>query len=62
MKFKRFSRGQSLVEYIILLAAVATLLTLPLNVSGSNGRTAAVFLADSIRSFYQSLTFFISLP
>jgi hypothetical protein len=62
MTCSRFSRGQSLVEYLILLAAVATLLTLPLPISGPNGRTAAVYLADCIRSFYQSLTFFISLP
>lgn len=62
MKCQRLSLGQSLVEYLILLSAVATLLTLPLHFSGPNGRTAAVYLADCVRSFYQSLTFFISLP
>jgi hypothetical protein len=54
--------GQSMLEYLIVVAAVATLLTVPLNFSGANGRSAAVYLVDSIRGFYQSLTFFLSLP
>jgi hypothetical protein len=51
-----------MLEYLIVVAAVATLLTVPLNFSGANGRSAAVYLVDSIRGFYQSLTFFLSLP
>jgi hypothetical protein len=62
MKSIKHLAGQSFVEYLIVLAAVSTLLTLPLNFDGPNGRTAAVYLADSVRAFYQSLTFFISLP
>jgi hypothetical protein len=54
--------GQSMLEYLIVVAAVTTLLTVPLNFAGANGRTAAVYLVDSIRVFYQSLTFFLSLP
>ncbi|MFN9707775.1 MAG: hypothetical protein ACK53K_09440 [Burkholderiales bacterium] len=62
MKFGSLFKGQSLVEYVILLAAVTALITVPLNVPGAHGRTAAVYLVDSIRAFFESLTFFLSLP
>lgn len=62
MKSIKHLAGQSFVEYLIVLAAVSTLLTLPLNFDGPYGRTAAVYLVDSVRAFYQSLTYFISLP
>ena len=57
-----FLKGQSLVEYVILLAGVTALLTVPLNIPGARGRTAAVYLVDSIKAFFESLSFFLSLP
>ncbi len=54
--------GQAIPEYLLIVAALATLLTLPLDFAGADGRCAAVYLADSVRGFYQSLTFFLSLP
>jgi len=47
-------RGQAMTEYVIIAAALVTLLFVATPV----GR----LLTDAIRGFYSYLTFFISLP
>jgi hypothetical protein len=55
-------RGQSLVEYLLLTAVLAGLLCLPQDGPVMQGRSAAMFLADSLRQLFQSWTYFLSLP
>lgn len=54
----RRQRGQGMVEYAI----VAGVLAGALFVADFNGRTGAQALADAVRSFFASLTYFLSLP
>ncbi|HEY3786503.1 MAG TPA: hypothetical protein VGL55_14600 [Steroidobacteraceae bacterium] len=56
---KRGQRGQSTVAYIIICAALAGTLFVPLP---PNNLTAAQQLAQAVRTYYSDLTFFISLP
>jgi len=51
--------GQSTIAYVILCAALAAALLVPLP---PNNLTAAQQLAQAVRSYYSDLTFFISLP
>ncbi|WP_374676082.1 hypothetical protein [Ideonella sp.] len=50
--------GQALIEYVI----VASVLAAALFTVEFGGRTGAQYLADMIRAFFRSLSYFISLP
>lgn len=54
--------GQVMPEYLVIVAVLVVLLAVPFDFAGAQGRCAAVYLADSIRGFYQSLIYFLSLP
>ncbi len=56
---RRGQLGQSMVEYVIIAAALVAALLLPF--PGSQ-ESVCQLLCDSIRNFYSSLTLFISLP
>lgn len=51
-------RGQALVEYIVVASVLATALF----TFEFGGKTGAQYLADMIRAFFRSLSYFISLP
>lgn len=51
--------GQSTIAYVIICAALAAALLVPLP---PNNLTAAQQLAQAVRSYYADLTFFLSLP
>ncbi|MCO5978571.1 hypothetical protein [Ideonella oryzae] len=53
-------RGQAMIEYVL----VAALLVLALFTTDAvfDGKTGAQYLADMIRAFFRSLTYFLSLP
>jgi hypothetical protein len=57
---QRAQRGQTVVEYVVVAAAMVSALFV-IDVT-TDGKTAAQFLADSIRAFFRGLTYFISLP
>lgn len=54
----RLQRGQAMVEYAVVAAVLASTLF----VAEFHGRTAAQFLADSVRAFFRNLTHFLTLP
>ncbi len=54
--------GQALTEYLLVLGVLVIALLLPLDGPQAQGRCAAVWLADSLRGFYQGLAYFLSLP
>lgn len=51
-------RGQALVEYVVVASVLATALF----TFEFGGKTGAQYLADMIRAFFRSLSYFISLP
>lgn len=53
-------RGQAMTEYVL----VALVLVLALFTTDTlfGGKTGAQYLADLIRAFFRSLTYFLSLP
>jgi len=51
-------RGQAMVEY----AVIGAILVGALFVADFGGKTGAQYLADMVKSFFRSLTYFISLP
>ncbi len=51
-------RGQAMVEY----AVIAAILAGALFVADFGGKTGTQYLADMVKSFFRSLTYFISLP
>lgn len=51
-------RGQALVEYVVAASVLATALF----TFEFGGKTGAQYLADMIRAFFRSLSYFISLP
>jgi len=55
---RRLQRGQSMVEYLV----VATAMVLGMFFIEVKGKTSAQFMADMFRSFFKSLTYFLSLP
>jgi hypothetical protein len=55
---RHLPRGQALVEY----AVVGGVLAAALFVLEWDGRTAAQFLADAVRAFFQNMTYYLSLP
>jgi hypothetical protein len=58
---RRGLRGQSMVEYVVVCAALAAALFVPL--PGSQPRQAVgQLLASKIHDLYDNLTFFLSLP
>jgi hypothetical protein len=52
-------RGQSMLEYAVVCAAMVTALFF---VDTSKGMPVAFYLIDMIKAFFRSLTHFISLP
>ncbi|MBQ0945565.1 hypothetical protein KAK07_19655 [Ideonella sp. 4Y16] len=50
--------GQSMVEYLVVVSALAAALF----IVEVDGRTGAQHLADMVRLFYRNLTYFLSLP
>lgn len=58
MKALYLQRGQAAIEYLV----VATGLVLALFVVEFGGRTAAQYLAEAVRVFFQNLTYYLSLP
>ncbi|HSI48227.1 MAG TPA: hypothetical protein VLA61_08165 [Ideonella sp.] len=60
MKFRRFQRGQSMVEYAAIATVLVAALFTPNGLFG--GQTGAAFLADMVKAFFRNLTHFISLP
>jgi hypothetical protein len=63
MRQHRF-RGQSTVEYVVVCAALALALFVPLPGSGDGGpaRSAVQILLDGFQKTYQRFTHSISLP
>jgi hypothetical protein len=60
-------RGQSMVEYTVVCAAIAACLFVPIGGNGDpaspdRARTAAEILIDGLRSAYQRISFALSLP
>ncbi len=55
----RTQRGQALVEYAMVAAALAAAL---FYLDFGGGKTGAQYLTDMIRAFFRNLTYFISLP
>ncbi len=55
----RLQRGQAMVEYTVIGAALMVALFV---VDYPGGRTGAQYLADLIRLFFRNLTYFLSLP
>lgn len=51
-------RGQALIEYVVAASVLATALF----TFEFGGKTGAQYLADMIRAFFRSLSYFISLP
>lgn len=51
-------RGQALIEYAVVGAALIGAMF----VLEFDGRTAAQFLADAVRAFFQNMTYYLSLP
>lgn len=51
--------GQAMLEYLIIAGILAAAMFV---VDVSNGKTVAQLLADGVRAFYRSLSYFISLP
>jgi len=51
-------RGQAMVEYAVIAAVLAGALF----VADFDGKSGAQYLADMIKAFFRSLTYFISLP
>jgi len=53
-------QGQAMIEYVL----VAAILVLALFTTDSlfDGKTGAQYLADMVRAFFRSLTYFLSLP
>lgn len=60
MSRPRAQRGQSMVEYLVVAAAMVSAMFV-IDVT-KDGKTMAQLLAESIRVFFRSLTYFISLP
>lgn len=60
MSRRRTQRGQSMIEYLVVAAAMVSAMFV-VDVT-TDGKTAAQLLADSIRIFFRGLTYFISLP
>lgn len=62
MKVRRISRrrasGQAMVEYIV----VGSVLAAAMFYADFGGKTAAQYLVDMIKAFFQNLTYYISLP
>ncbi len=54
----RTQAGQAMFEYLV----VASVLVTALFVFQFNGQSLAQYAAEMIRRFFQSLTFFFSLP
>jgi hypothetical protein len=60
MSRPRTQRGQSMVEYLLVTAAMVSAMFV-IDVT-TDGKTTAQLLAESIRVFFRGLTYFISLP
>lgn len=55
---RRRASGQAMVEYLV----VGTLLAAAMFYAEFDGKTAAQYLVDMIKAFFQNLTYYISLP
>ncbi len=57
-------RGQSLMEYLVISAALAFFLFVPISddASGDAPRTTAELLFDGLRAAYKNISHSISLP
>lgn len=60
----RRPRGQSLIEYIVISAALAFFLFVPISddVSAGASKTSIELLFDAVRAAYKNVSFSISLP
>lgn len=56
--------GQSLIEYIVICAALAFFLFVPISddVSGGTSKTTVELLFDGLRTAYKNISHSISLP
>ena len=60
MKQFRAQRGQGMVEYTVITAALVAALFTPNALF--NGQTGAAYLAEQVKAFYRNFSHFISLP